>query len=83
MSQEDRTMAEDKSKRGPQDGKLISMTEDYEVEYWTKKFGVSKEQLAVAVKSVGHSAAAVEKHLAEHDRANEGSVHAASKLPSP
>jgi hypothetical protein len=82
MSQEDRTMADDRSKRGPQ-GKLISLSEDYGVEHWAKKFGVSKEQLAAAVKSAGHSAAAVEKHLAEHDRANEGSVHAVSKLPSP
>jgi hypothetical protein len=60
---EDRTMADDKSKRGPQDGKLISMKEDYEVEYWTKKFGVTRAQLDAAVKTVGHSAEAVEKHL--------------------
>jgi hypothetical protein len=39
------------------------MRGDYEVRYWTEKFGVSKEVLAKAVKSVGRSAKAVEAHL--------------------
>jgi hypothetical protein len=56
-------MADDKTKRTPQDAKLISLTEDYEVKYWTKKFGVTKERLAEAVQRVGHSAAAVEADL--------------------
>jgi hypothetical protein len=79
---DDRTMADDKSKRGPQDGKLISMKEDYEVEYWTKKFGVSRDELAAAVKEVGHSAAAVEKHLRELAATNDESIKAAQKMPS-
>jgi hypothetical protein len=29
-------MADDKTKRVPQDAKLISLKEDYEVEYWTQ-----------------------------------------------
>jgi hypothetical protein len=29
-------MADDKTKRAPQDAKLISLEEDYEVEYWTR-----------------------------------------------
>lgn len=73
-------MADDKTKRGPQDRKLISMTEDYEVRYWTEKFGITKEQLAAAVKSVGHSAAAVERHLATSDQPNEASAKAAAKM---
>jgi hypothetical protein len=81
--QEDRTMADDKSKRGPQDGKLISLTEDYEVEYWTKKFGVTKERLAAAVKAAGHSAAAVEQYFAKRAKENDESVRAAAKMPSP
>jgi hypothetical protein len=39
------------------------MTEDYEVEYWTKKFGVSRQRLQDAVDAVGHGAAAVEEYL--------------------
>ena len=56
-------MTDDKTKRRPQDANLISLTEDYEVEYWTEKFGITKERLAEAVKRVGHLAAAVEADI--------------------
>jgi hypothetical protein len=56
-------MADDKTLRGPQDRSRIALGEDYEVRYWTKKFGVSKDQLADAVGAVGNSAEAVERHL--------------------
>jgi hypothetical protein len=56
-------MADDKTKTAPQDAKLISLTEDYEIAYWTKKFGVTKEPLAEAVQRVGHSVAAVEADI--------------------
>ena len=39
------------------------MSEDYEVEYWTNKFGVSREKLQQAVDAVGNSASAVEQRL--------------------
>jgi hypothetical protein len=39
------------------------MGEDYEVEYWTQKFGVPRTELQKAVDAVGNSAAAVERHL--------------------
>jgi Protein of unknown function (DUF3606) len=80
---EDRTMADDKSKRAPQDAKLVALDEDYEVAYWTEKFGVSKDTLDAAVKAVGHSAAAVEKHLRDLAETNDDSVKAAQKMPSP
>jgi hypothetical protein len=56
-------MADDKTKRAPQDAKLISLKEDYEVEYWTKKFGISRERLAEVVKKVGDSAERVGEEL--------------------
>jgi hypothetical protein len=56
-------MADDKTLRRPQDSSLIAMGEDYEVAYWTDKFGVSREELADAVKAVGNSAEAVGQHL--------------------
>ena len=56
-------MADNKDLRAPQDASRIAMGEDYEVEYWTKKFSVSSNELAVAVKAVGNSADAVERHL--------------------
>lgn len=56
-------MADDKTLRGPQDSSRIAMGEDYEVEYWTDKFGVSRDALQKAVDAVGNSADAVERHL--------------------
>ena len=56
-------MADDKTLRGPQDSSRIALGEDYEVTYWTKKFGVSEEKLAEAVKAVGNGADAVEAYL--------------------
>ena len=37
----------------------INLGEDYEVEYWSKAFGVTKDQLAEIVKKVGDSVQAV------------------------
>lgn len=56
-------MSDNTSLRGPQDRSRISMSEDYEVEYWTGKFGVTREALQEAVDAVGNSAAAVEEYL--------------------
>jgi hypothetical protein len=56
-------MADDKTARGPQDASRIALGEDYEVTYWTGKFGVSRDELKKAVDAVGSSASAVEKHL--------------------
>jgi hypothetical protein len=56
-------MADDKSKRGPQDRSRINLSEDYEIRYWTDKFGVSKAQLEEAVRDVGSAADAVEAEL--------------------
>ena len=56
-------MADDKTLRSPQDSSRIAMGEDYEVEYWTRKFGVSRDRLQQAVDAVGNSANAVERHL--------------------
>jgi len=56
-------MADDKTLRAPQDASRIALGEDYEVDYWTGKFGISRERLEEAVKAVGNSADAVEQHL--------------------
>lgn len=39
------------------------MGEDYEVDYWTGRFGVSRERLQEAVDAVGNGADAVEEYL--------------------
>jgi hypothetical protein len=56
-------MSDDKTKRRPQDSSRISMTEPYEVNWWTDHFGVTRAQLQAAVNAVGHGAAAVARHL--------------------
>ncbi|ATY34818.1 DUF3606 domain-containing protein [Sphingomonas psychrotolerans] len=56
-------MADDKTLRGPQDSSRVALGEDYEVTYWSKKFGVSRDKLAEAVKAVGNGADAVEEYL--------------------
>lgn len=55
--------ADNKDDRGPADRSRINVHEDYGVQYWTKKFGVSKERLSAAVAKVGVSAAAVKRQL--------------------
>ena len=56
-------MADDPTKRGPQDAARVNVHEEHEVRYWTQKFGVSKEQLVAAVKAVGPMAKDVEAKL--------------------
>jgi len=56
-------MSDDKTKRAPQDSSRIATGEDYEVEYWTDRFGCSRKQLQEAVDAVGNSALAVEQYL--------------------
>lgn len=56
-------MSDDKSKSGGQDRARISLSEDYEVQDWSKKFGVTPQELRAAVAAVGNQAAAVEAHL--------------------
>jgi hypothetical protein len=56
-------MADDKTKPGGQDRTRINTNEDYEVRDWSKRLGVSPEQLKDAVKAVGSNAKDVEAHL--------------------
>ncbi len=56
-------MADDLQNRGAQDRARVNLSEKHEIAYWTKKFGVSEEQLRNAVSKAGSSADAVEKAL--------------------
>ena len=42
---------------------MINVSEDDELQYWAKKFGVTPEKLKSAVRAVGSSAAAIDKYL--------------------
>ena len=49
-------MPDDKSKPGGQDRTRINVNEDYELRDWSKKFGVSPDELKKAVAKVGNNA---------------------------
>jgi len=63
-------MPEDKRNPGRPDRDRIDGNEDNELRDWSKKFGVSKEELAAAVKRVGPIAKDVEAELKKAPRAN-------------
>lgn len=56
-------MADDTTQRGAQDRSRISLSERYEVEYWTRTMNVSEARLREAVAAVGSSASAVREYL--------------------
>ena len=56
-------MADDLRKRSPQDRPRISLSEPWEVDYWTRELGVSKGELDRLIKKVGVSTDAVRKEL--------------------
>lgn len=55
-------MADD-SNPGRPDSDRINTREEYEINYWSKELGVSKDQLLSAVKEVGDSEQSVRRHL--------------------
>ena len=56
-------MSDDKTQTGGADRKRIDVNEDYELRDWSKKFNVTTDKLKEAVRAVGTSADAVQKHL--------------------
>jgi hypothetical protein len=60
---QENTMADDKTKAGAADRARINVNEDYELRDWSKKFGVTPEQLKAAVAKVGVMADDVEQEL--------------------
>jgi hypothetical protein len=56
-------MSDDKTNRGTADRNRINIHEDYELRDWSKRLGVTPEELKKAVQQVGTSADAVRKHL--------------------
>jgi hypothetical protein len=63
ISIKDFQMADDLKQRQPQDGKKINVTESWEVEYWSKVFKITPEELKTAVSANGPSVVAVRKYL--------------------
>ncbi len=45
------------------DAARVAMTQKHEVDYWTKKWGITEAQLAAAHKAAGPMAEKIEAHL--------------------
>jgi hypothetical protein len=58
-------MADDKSKQDGRDDSKIDAHDSNELAYAAKAFGVSVDEVKAAIKAVGNSRAAVEKHLSD------------------
>ena len=56
-------MADDLHKKGPPDRNRISLSEKWEVDYWTEALGVSEDKLKQAVAKHGNSAKKVREAL--------------------
>ena len=56
-------MADDLANRGPADRDRVNVNEDWELRYWSDKFGCSEEELRAAVRAVGPMREDVERQL--------------------
>jgi hypothetical protein len=72
-------MPDNTEKTGGQDRTRINVNQDYELQDWSKKFGVTKERLKEAVQAVGDSADKVERYLKGGERSGSGSERQGGK----
>lgn len=56
-------MADDPTNRGRPDRDRINLNEEYEVQDWAKRFGVTEDELREVVHAVGDRVEAVREHL--------------------
>lgn len=57
-------MSDDKTKRDYRDKSRINTSEPYEVQYWTEKWKISRQQLVGAARATGSSGVkTIEKYL--------------------
>jgi len=59
---QEEAMADDKTKTA-QDGRRIDVHQGYELDYWSNKFGVSKDELKAAVEKAGSMSDDVAREL--------------------
>lgn len=56
-------MPDDLTRRKPEDPTKINVNQSWEIEYWTKKLGVTEQQLRTAVNAVGPLVKDVKRYL--------------------
>lgn len=57
-------MADNLKETGKPDDSRINVDQDHELNYWSKKFGISRDELRTAVQAAGPMVKDVQKHLA-------------------
>ncbi len=58
-------MTDNTADRGPLDRSRISLSQGFEVRYWSQRFGIDEQALREAVEDVGPSVQDVEQYLAQ------------------
>jgi hypothetical protein len=58
----------DEARRDGTDLSRVSVENDYELDYWAKRFGVSRDEVLKAVAQVGHRVEDVEHALGRSTR---------------
>jgi hypothetical protein len=56
-------MSDSLKRKRPEDARKINVSQEWELEYWSKGLGVSKEELKRVVKAQGPSVAVVKAHF--------------------
>ncbi len=59
-------MSDNSRNRGEPDRSRISLSQDHEVQYWTRELGVSEWELRNAIARAGNSSDEVRKFLRRH-----------------
>lgn len=59
----EKTMADDLTRKRPEDPTKINSSQSWELQYWSKKFGVTIAELKRAIQAVGPMVADVRRHL--------------------
>lgn len=61
-------MADNKSKKDYRDRSKVNTSEPYEMQYWTKKWDISSQQLVGATRVVGSGVKKIEKYLKDNNK---------------
>lgn len=59
-------MSDDNIRREPPDVYVVTLREQWEVMYWSNRFGVRPRDLKRAVRQVGNNAEDVKRYIREH-----------------
>jgi len=59
-------MPDDLTKKRPQDADKINVSQQYEIDYWTKTLHTTEAKLRAAVSKVGPYVSDVEEYLRKH-----------------